>query len=81
MHVMLLRSLQSSLIYPQVRLSAKIHSGRKDLLNARQLFHGGVKTRTGYSIEENTRHALWPPKPKLFFMALRIFMARGWNGT
>jgi hypothetical protein len=42
---------------------------------------GGVETRTGYSIEENTRHALWPPKPKLFFMALRIFMARGWNGT
>jgi hypothetical protein len=41
----------------------------------------GVETRTGYSIDENTRHALWPPKPKLFFMALRIFMARGWNGT
>ena len=30
-----------------------------------------------YSIEENTRQALWPPKPKLFFIALRIFMARG----
>jgi hypothetical protein len=60
---------------------AKILSGRRDLLDARQLFHGRVGTRTVYSIEENTRHALWPPKPKLFFMALRIFMDRGWNGT
>ena len=66
-----------------VRLLAIRKSFRADRIYRKRggSSHDRGEPSPNYSTEENTRHALWPPKPKLFFIALRIFMARGWNGT